>query len=138
MIFEELDKRSRNQIATNLSEGIRCYTIHTAKGLEADEVYIMDCEAGSFPSARAFKRYLDLDCEYEAAKDLINERNLLYVAITRAKKKVFIGYNEQLTPLITAPAMNEFSYLDEIYNRKFKDYDNVGAFMDLYNVGGGK
>lgn len=55
-------------------------TIHASKGLEFDYVYIMGAEEGLFPISRA----VGLDDEIE------EERRLMYVAITRARKKVFI------------------------------------------------
>ena len=70
----------------------RCYTIHSAKGLEADAVYIIDCEEGVIPSSKNLTGYVKEKCLYEAARMLRNERNLLYVAATRARDEVHICY----------------------------------------------
>ena len=55
-------------------------TIHSAKGLEFPVVYLSGMEEGLFPSARSMN----------TAEDLEEERRLCYVAITRAKKHLYI------------------------------------------------
>ena len=55
-------------------------TMHSAKGLEFEVVFLVGMEEGLFPS----KRSIDEDESTE------EERRLCYVAITRAKKKLFI------------------------------------------------
>ena len=57
-------------------------TIHLAKGLEFNQVYIVGLEEDLFPSALSSTTRADLE----------EERRLFYVAITRAKKKVTITY----------------------------------------------
>lgn len=134
MIAEEYDKERRIKDCINANIGVRCYTVHSAKGLEADDVYILDAEDGVFPNSNVIKRYIAESCEYEAAKELRNERNLLYVAVTRAKENVYISYHSNLTELIANSRDNSYSYLDNIYNNTKKDYDDVGAFVRLFNL----
>jgi DNA helicase-2/ATP-dependent DNA helicase PcrA len=57
-------------------------TMHSAKGLEFNNVYIVGVEEELFPSIRAF----------ESPDEMEEERRLFYVAITRAKKRVYISY----------------------------------------------
>ena len=59
-------------------------TVHSAKGLEYDYVYIVGMEEGLFPSSRSA----------ESLADLEEERRLMYVAITRAKKAAMLSYSE--------------------------------------------
>lgn len=54
-------------------------TIHAVKGLEFDNVFIVALEDGIFPTQKSI-----------TAGDIEEERRLMYVAITRAKKKLFI------------------------------------------------
>ncbi|MCB1050111.1 MAG: UvrD-helicase domain-containing protein [Acidobacteria bacterium] len=61
-------------------------TVHAAKGLEFDHVFVMGLEEGVFPNQRA------LD-EREAA--LEEERRLFYVAVTRARQHLFLSYARQ-------------------------------------------
>lgn len=58
-------------------------TMHCAKGLEFDTVFIIGMEEDLFPHANV----LDSD-----ARDLEEERRLCYVAITRARKRVYLSY----------------------------------------------
>ena len=55
-------------------------TVHSAKGLEFDYVFIIGLEDGIFPHVRTF---FDDD-------ELEEERRLCYVAVTRAKKKLYL------------------------------------------------
>ncbi|HWI59550.1 MAG TPA: ATP-dependent helicase, partial [Bacillota bacterium] len=76
-----------NQPGSPDDEQLRLSTIHQAKGLEFEVVFvIMLCE-GLFPSARSLETP---DGEEE-------ERRLLYVAITRARNELYLSY-----PLIRA------------------------------------
>ncbi len=54
-------------------------TIHAVKGLEFDNVFLVGLEDGIFPTQRAI-----------VAGDVEEERRLMYVAITRAKKRLFV------------------------------------------------
>ena len=62
-------------------------TLHAAKGLEFDTVFLPGWEEGLFPHQRAID---------ESGKDgLEEERRLAYVGITRARKRVFISHAER-------------------------------------------
>jgi superfamily I DNA/RNA helicase len=63
---------------------VRLMTVHAAKGLEFDYVFIVGCEHGMFPHERALME-----------KNEDEERRLFYVALTRAKKEVFISSARQ-------------------------------------------
>ena len=54
-------------------------TIHAVKGLEFDDVFIVGCDEGIFPTQRSI-----VNCDIE------EERRLMYVAITRARKRLFV------------------------------------------------
>ena len=55
-------------------------TIHSAKGLEFDNVFIIGLEEGIFPHSNSF----------DSQEGLEEERRLCYVAITRARKRLWI------------------------------------------------
>ena len=62
-------------------EGVALMTIHGAKGLEYDSVFIIESNEGSIPYKKAKTPY-----------DIEEERRLFYVAMTRAKRKLIISY----------------------------------------------
>jgi DNA helicase-2/ATP-dependent DNA helicase PcrA len=69
--------------AANRDAGqIRLSTIHQAKGLEFDAVFVIMLCDGLFPSARSM----------ETDKGEEEERRLFYVAITRARNELYLSY----------------------------------------------
>ena len=76
-LASELDKDINDS-----EKKVSLMTIHLAKGLEFNHVYIVGLEEDLFPSALSSTTRNDLE----------EERRLFYVAITRAKKKVTITY----------------------------------------------
>jgi DNA helicase II / ATP-dependent DNA helicase PcrA len=60
---------------------ITLMTVHNAKGLEYDTVFVVGCEDGSFPHMRALE---------EGGEE--EERRLCYVAITRARKRLYMTW----------------------------------------------
>lgn len=65
---------------TEDDNNVNIMTLHSAKGLEFNIVFILGMEEGIFPHSRSF----------ESAKELEEERRLCYVGITRAKKKLYL------------------------------------------------
>lgn len=131
---EERAKLAFTNDAIKLNMGVRCYTMHSAKGLEADEVFIIDADDGTLPATKRVNKMVRAGCAFEAAKTVREDRNLLYVAITRAKSKVTITYNGQITPLLGSPMYNEFSELDEVYTQARQDYDDMKYFKQITNI----
>lgn len=72
-----------NQDSKN-SDSITLMTLHAAKGLEYDAVFLAGWEEGLFPSQRSM--------DENGLKGLEEERRLAYVGITRARKKSHISY----------------------------------------------
>lgn len=69
----------------NRKNAVTLMTIHSAKGLEFPVVFITGLEEGLFPVSGALN----------AEEDMEEERRLFYVAITRAKEKLFISFANQ-------------------------------------------
>ena len=65
-------------------------TIHSAKGLEFEKVFLVGMEEGIFPSLKGMS-------EEQDREDLEEERRLCYVAITRAKSELYISNAQQRT-----------------------------------------
>ncbi len=70
--------------ADNMDGEISLMTLHAAKGLEFDVVFLPCWEEGSFPSQRAI--------DEKGLEGLEEERRLAYVGITRAKKYLSISF----------------------------------------------
>lgn len=138
MYNEEIDKQAVNERCIKASVGIRCYTMHAAKGLEADDIYILDCNEGMFPNYKQYNKKVEAGCIMDAATDVRQDRNLLYVAVTRAKHNVYIIYSgESPAELIANPENNSYCEYDDSYNEMQHDYDDAGEFFKLFNVQGG-
>ncbi|HYF10253.1 MAG TPA: UvrD-helicase domain-containing protein [Candidatus Paceibacterota bacterium] len=63
--------------------GVKLMTVHASKGLEFDYVFITGLEEDLFPHKRGFE---------EKIEEKEEERRLFYVALTRARKKLFLTY----------------------------------------------
>jgi DNA helicase-2/ATP-dependent DNA helicase PcrA len=70
--------------ADGRGETVTLMTIHMAKGLEFDVVFLCGLEDGLFPSLRPRE-------EMDEASALEEERRLAYVAVTRAKRQLFVS-----------------------------------------------
>ena len=65
-------------------DAIQLMTVHAAKGLEFDQVFITGLEEGLFPHENAMS---DSD-------GLEEERRLMYVALTRARKRLYLSFSQ--------------------------------------------
>jgi len=63
---------------------ITLMTLHNAKGLEYDTVFVVGCEDGSFPHMKALE---------EGSEE--EERRLCYVAITRARQRLYLTWTRE-------------------------------------------
>lgn len=68
------------------AEAIKLTTVHQAKGLEYDVVFIIGLADGQFPGRRSIE-----------AGDVEEERRLFYVAVTRAKNELYLCYPKVAT-----------------------------------------
>lgn len=83
---EDLDRRAAEQHAP-VADGVTVATLHAAKGLEWDVVFLVGVQEGTLPITYA---------ETDAAID--EERRLLYVGVTRARERLSISWSKARSP----------------------------------------
>jgi DNA helicase-2/ATP-dependent DNA helicase PcrA len=71
-------------------KAVKLMTVHASKGLEFEYVFIMGLEENLFP-------HQPLDNRERTPEEEEEERRLFYVAITRAKQKLYLSYSETRT-----------------------------------------
>ena len=77
---------TEGDLSLKTDDAVNLMTVHAAKGLEFDLVFMPGLEEGLFPNQRSIAE--------EGPKGLEEERRLAYVGITRAKKELYISYAE--------------------------------------------
>ena len=87
--LEDAALRSDQDEVNEKNNGVRLITAHASKGLEFKVVFIVGMEEGLFPHERSLKAVKIEDAE--------EERRLFYVALTRAKEKIYISHASQRT-----------------------------------------
>lgn len=97
-LVSDVDKLEEEQ------EAVTLMTMHSAKGLEFPVVFIVGMEEDLFPS----KRSIEEDDEVQ------EERRLCYVALTRAKEKLFLTNAVKRTLYGTTSYMIPSRFIDEI------------------------
>jgi DNA helicase-2/ATP-dependent DNA helicase PcrA len=99
-------------------EKVTLSSIHQAKGLEWQAVFVIWLTDGQFPNARV------LDSDDEDA--LEEERRLFYVAVTRAKDELYLSY----------PLINPKSYTGDVIQRPSRFLDDFPReLMEEWRVG---
>ena len=135
-IQEYLDhiERVKSEIVDNKNnketDGVIFTTMHSAKGLEFKNVYIIGANEGTIPHEKSY----EIDDEEKKNDQIEEERRLMYVAITRAEENICISspinkYGKRVSKSrfmedIKAPTkkeMDSISIGDKIYHKKFKE-----------------
>ena len=92
-------------------------TVHSAKGLEYENIFVTGLDDGIFPSSRSF----------DSEDDMEEERRLAYVAITRAKKRLYLT-NARQRMLFGQTQHNVTSrFMKEIGSELVEKHDNAAA-----------
>lgn len=103
----------RDDLSDEDSGEVNLMTIHAAKGLEFKVVFIAGCVEGILPHKHSIEDFDD-DPEKDTQAAIEEERRLFYVAITRARERLFISCTKERktrgVPLLCEPSR----FLDEI------------------------
>lgn len=102
-------------------------TVHSAKGLEYDNIFVTGLEDGIFPSSRSF----------DSEEDLEEERRLAYVAITRAKKKLYLTSASQRMLFGQTQRNITSRFMREIGSELIEKHDNAAAMKSMLSQSGG-
>ena len=118
-----LDDKDLNKSDDKTDENVvRLMTIHSAKGLEFDYVFVSGMEENLFPSS------LSLDSRHEMEE----ERRLFYVALTRARKQVFLTMAMSRFQYGQRRPCEDSRFLDEIPARFLKTTMKASEGMGLF------
>ena len=99
-------------------------TIHAVKGLEFDNVFIIACEENVFPSAMS--------------EDIEEERRLMYVAVTRAKERLFVSWSKTRFRFNEVVANRKSRFINEMadreicFERNYSPFAKFGGYSDSY------
>ena len=127
-------ERVKSEIVDNKNnketDGVIFTTMHSAKGLEFKNVYIIGANEGTIPHEKSY----EINDEEKKNDQIEEERRLMYVAITRAEENICISspinkYGKRVSKSrfvedIKAPTKKEMDSLtigDKIYHKKFKE-----------------
>lgn len=109
-------------------DAVQLMTVHASKGLEFDAVFITGLEEGLFPHENAMNDFDGLE----------EERRLMYVAITRARKRLYLSHSQ--TRMLHGQTRYNLKsrFLDELPEECLKWVTpKNGGFSNLGNSGGG-
>ena len=109
-------------------DAVQLMTVHASKGLEFDAVFITGLEEGLFPHENAMNDFDGLE----------EERRLMYVAITRARKRLYLSHSQ--TRMLHGQTRYNLKsrFLDELPEECLKWVTPKSAgFSNLGSTGGG-
>ena len=119
--LEETSLQSDQDNDKKEKEGVRLMTIHASKGLEFEHVFIVGLEQDLFP-------HKNIGGKKRSKEEEEEERRLFYVAVTRARKNLYLSYAEIRTIFgqkqINAPSEflndvpEEIAHCHEIYYKE--------------------
>ncbi len=114
-LYTEADRDS------GLDDKVTLMTIHSAKGLEYDNIYVVGMEEGIFPGFRSM----------DSLEELEEERRLAYVAITRAKKHLYISSAAQRMLYGQTQRNLTSRFIKEIGSEFIEKHDNTIALKKM-------
>ena len=127
-LYTDLDRDDQS------ADRVMMMTMHSAKGLEFDTVFIVGTEEGIFPGARAVGDPAEME----------EERRLCYVAMTRAMRKLFITSARRRMLFGKTSSSEPSRFVREINPenidinepvREYRDYDNLNnEYWDDYKL----
>jgi DNA helicase-2/ATP-dependent DNA helicase PcrA len=120
--LEEVALVSQTDKDLGVKDSVPLMTMHSAKGLEFEVVFIVGMEEGILPHSRALL----------SEREMEEERRLCYVGITRAKQKAYLLYTVQRNIFGTSQSSVKSRFVDEIDPALLEEHcqqnDDMGYF----------
>ena len=104
-----------------MQDRVKLMTIHSAKGLEFDYVYVTGMEENLFPSSLSLNSRAELE----------EERRLFYVAITRAKKMLILSYAQTRYKFGSLQFCEPSRFLEEIPHELLNTAERAASSKNL-------
>ena len=116
-LFQSSDAMKKSQTLNLKSQNIiNLMTIHLAKGLEFDAVFIVGCNEGLLPHQMS----------YHNDEEIEEERRLMYVAMTRAKKELFLNFYNLPSRFLYEIASETVEFM----SNKRDNFETLSDFLD--------
>ncbi len=106
------------------TNAIKLMTVHASKGLEFKYIFITGLEDGLFPHQR--------DGEIKNAEDKEEERRLFYVALTRAKEKLFLSFANFRTIFGSRQINAPSEFISDIPSDIIEKEEEKGGIKTIY------
>ena len=104
-----------DRASEEVGDAVNLCTVHSAKGLEFDVVFVIGLSEGIFPSEKSMM---------DGQKGLEEERRLAYVAYTRAKKLLYLSESNSFSYVIQAAKMPS-RFIKEIDSEYISHVDEI-------------
>jgi len=119
--LEEISLHADTDNIAQGSDAVHLMTLHSAKGLEFDHVFIAGLEEGILPHSRSFLS----DNEME------EERRLMYVGITRAREKVYLLFTRERNIFGSSQVNPPSRFIDDIPEHLIESIENesISSFI---------
>ncbi len=119
-LLEEAALQSDQDELEEKQDAVSLMTIHASKGLEFDAVFVSGLEQGLFPSIR----------QGDSTRDDEEERRLFYVALTRARKQLFLSYAAERMKYGSREYAIPSEFIDDIDARLLKTVARKRSLLD--------
>ena len=119
-LLEESALQSDQDELQERQEAVSLMTIHASKGLEFDAVFVTGLEQGLFPAIR----------QNDATRDEEEERRLFYVALTRARKRLFLSFARERMKYGSREYATPSEFIDDIDTRLIKEVARKRSLLD--------
>ena len=119
------NKKTKTNTTHSTSSGqVKLMTVHASKGLEFKYVFITGLEDGLFPHRK--------DGENKNAEDKEEERRLFYVALTRAREKLFLSFTNFRTIFGSRQINTPSEFISDIPNDILEKEGESGGVKTIY------